>query len=89
MASPTPVVESAGGFSESAALETMTYEQAYAELETIVMALEQEKSTLEEAMALYERGQALARRCACLLEQAELRVQQLSGEDLTNFDPLS
>ncbi len=82
MTNTTPVVE-------GAPLEEMSYEQAYAELETIVMALEQEKSTLEEAMALYERGQALARRCAQLLEQAELRVQQLSGEDLTDFNSLS
>mgnify|MGYP001305504419 CR=1 FL=1 len=67
-------------------VEKLTYEQAMAELESIVAALETEKRSLDEVMALYERGQALARRCSELLEQAELKVQQLSGEEVLPFD---
>jgi exodeoxyribonuclease VII small subunit len=63
------------------------YEQALGELERIVAALESEERPLEEALALYERGQALARYCAGLLDKAELKVQQLSGEDLEDFQP--
>ena len=67
--------------------EELPYEQALAELEDIVTALESEKRPLDEALALFERGQALARRCATLLDQAELKVQQLTGEELLPFNP--
>ena len=71
----------------NANLEGALYEQALGELERIVAALESEERPLEEALALYERGQALARYCAGLLDKAELKVQQLSGEDLVDFQP--
>ena len=67
-------------------VEDMTYEQAFNELETIVNDLETDERPLEEALALFERGQALARRCSKMLEDAELKVQELSGEDLVDFD---
>lgn len=64
----------------------MTYEQAFSELESIVNDLETDEHPLEDALALFERGQALARHCAQMLEDAELKVQELSGEDLVDFD---
>ena len=67
-------------------LDQLTYEQALAELEEIVATLEAEERPLDTALALFERGQALARYCAGLLDQAELKVKQISGEDLTDFD---
>jgi exodeoxyribonuclease VII small subunit len=67
--------------------ESLPYEQALAELERIVATLESEQRPLDEALALFERGQALARRCAGLLDQAELKVQQIAGEDLLTFTP--
>lgn len=57
---------------------SLTFEQAYAELEAVVRQLETSDLTLESSLALYEQGQHLAARCQALLEQAELRVQQLS-----------
>jgi exodeoxyribonuclease VII small subunit len=42
-------------------VEELTYEEAFAELETIVNTLEGEQNQLEEAMSLFERGQALAK----------------------------
>jgi len=68
--------------SEPKAVEKLTYEEAFTELETIVAALESGDRPLEESMSLFERGQALIKRCAGLLDQAELKVKQLAGEEL-------
>jgi len=70
-------------------VEELTYEEAFAELETIVDALEGDASQnpLEDAMSLFERGQALVKRCSELLDGAELKVRQLSGEELSEFEP--
>jgi exodeoxyribonuclease VII small subunit len=64
------------------AVVELNYEAAFSELEAIVTALESEQPSLQDAMLLFERGQALAQRCAALLDQAELRVRQLTGEGL-------
>jgi exodeoxyribonuclease VII small subunit len=59
------------------------YEKAYAELQEIVTKLESGEIPLEEALALYERGQALSKICSSLLDKAELRIRELgkpSGE---------
>lgn len=67
------------------AVEELTYEEALAELEGIVEALEGEQNPLDEAMKLFERGQALIVRCGGLLETAQLKVQKLAGESLVDF----
>ena len=67
-------------------VEELTYEEAFAELETIVNALEGEQNPLEEAMSLFERGQALVKRCSELLDGAEMRVRKLSGDTLVDFE---
>ena len=66
-------------------VENLDYEAAFSELQTIVDSLENEQRSLEESMSLFERGQALVKRCAELLEKAELKVKQLSGIDLTDM----
>ena len=66
--------------------EDLTYEEAFAELESVVEALESEQRPLNEAIGLYERGQALTKYCAGLLEKAELKVRQLSGDQLIDFE---
>ncbi len=71
--------------SASKPVEDLTYEQAFAELEKIVAALEGEQNPLEVSIALYERGQALIKRCVDLLDKAELKVKQLSGGEITDF----
>ena len=63
-------------------VESLTYEKAFDELQEIVTALEGEPGSLDDAMSLFERGQALVKRCTQLLDQAELKVRQLSGEDM-------
>jgi len=67
-------------------VEELTYEEALAELEEIVTALEDEQSQLEDAIKSFERGQALASRCGVLLEAAELKVKQVVGEDVEVFE---
>jgi exodeoxyribonuclease VII small subunit len=56
-----------------------SYEKAYAELQEIVTKLESGEIPLEDALALYARGQALAKTCAGLLEKAELRIRELGS----------
>jgi exodeoxyribonuclease VII small subunit len=67
-------------------VEGLSYEEALAELEQVVSALENEQSQLEDAIRLFERGQALAARCSVLLEAAELKVKQVVGEDVAAFE---
>ena len=59
------------------AVETVTFDEALAELQRTVAELETGGQPLETALALYERGVALQARCERLLGDAELRVQQL------------
>ena len=54
-----------------------TFEQALQELEDVIARLEAGGQTLDETMALFERGQKLVARCSTALDQAELRLQQL------------
>lgn len=48
------------------------------QLESIVERVESGQIGLEQALAEYERGVALVRRCREVLERAELRVEELS-----------
>jgi exodeoxyribonuclease VII small subunit len=68
-------------------VDQMSYEQALSQLEDIVAALESGEHTLDLSLRLYERGQLLAQLCAKMLDQADLRVQQLSGETRIDFTP--
>jgi exodeoxyribonuclease VII small subunit len=58
----------------------LTFEEAFRELEGVVQRLEAGDLSLEEALALYERGITLARQCGGQLDAAELRVRQLAPE---------
>jgi exodeoxyribonuclease VII small subunit len=52
----------------------LSYEQARDELVRVVNDLEQGSATLEESLALWERGEALARRCEEWLLGAKQRL---------------
>lgn len=65
--SPSP----AGPLGDIAA---MTYEQARDELVSVVATLEAGSETLEGSLALWERGEALARRCQEWLDGARRRL---------------
>lgn len=52
----------------------LSYEQAREELAVVVRTLEAGATTLEESMALWERGEALAARCQEWLDGARQRL---------------
>ena len=58
----------------------LPFEQALAELEEIVKALEAGNVPLEKSIALYERGDALKKHCDQLLKAAEARVEKITTD---------
>ena len=56
----------------------LPFERAIEELESIVKRLEEGKVPLEESVLIYERGEALKRRCEELLRLAEARVEKIT-----------
>ena len=59
------------------AVEILGYEQARDELADVVRKLEAGGLSLDDAVALWERGEALARRCEDQLAGARERVQKV------------
>ncbi|MFN6952644.1 MAG: exodeoxyribonuclease VII small subunit [Albidovulum sp.] len=56
----------------------LSFEKALGELEQIVQKLEGGNVPLEDSIAIYERGEALKKRCEALLRDAEARVQKIT-----------
>jgi len=63
-----------GGPGGPVAVANMSFEDALAELERIVRALEGGQQKLEDAITAYERGAALRKHCEAKLAEAEARV---------------
>ena len=59
----------------------LSYEQARDELIEVVRRLEAGGSTLEESLALWERGEELAKTCQGWLDGAKARLDKALGED--------
>ncbi len=59
-------------------VETLTFEQAQAELEHVVEALEDRHTGLDDALALWERGEALHAWCQSRLDYAADRLQKIA-----------
>jgi exodeoxyribonuclease VII small subunit len=60
-------------------LQHLTYEQARTELAAVVERLEAGGCALEEALALWERGEALAAHCQRKLDGARARLDAATG----------
>ena len=58
-------------------MEELSFEEAFAQLEAAVAALQDGKLPLERALQYYQEGMKLAQYCNGLLQKAELSVQQL------------
>lgn len=70
-------------------LVDLTFEVALRELEETVARLESGDLTLEEALALFERGQQLTDHCNRLLDTAVLRVEQLTADgEIMSLPPI-
>lgn len=64
----------------STAIDAMSFEEALAELQALVKALEKGDSRLEEAIKSYERGAALKRHCEKKLREAQEKVDKIVVE---------
>jgi exodeoxyribonuclease VII small subunit len=60
--------------------EPLTFEAAQRELEGVVERLERGEASLDEALALWERGEALLRFCLDRLERTEGRIEELARQ---------
>ena len=58
-------------------IKSLTFEKALDELETIVRDLEQGDVPLDQSIRIYERGEALKKHCATLLQAAEDKVEKI------------
>jgi exodeoxyribonuclease VII small subunit len=72
--SPKPVAE-------------LTFEQAMAELDALVRAMESGEMPLDDSIAAYKRGAELAKYCQSKLAAAEQHLKVLDGENLRPLDP--
>ena len=63
-----------------AKIESLSYEAAREELIETVRRLEAGGTTLEESLALWERGEALAKRCQEWLDGARRRLDEAVGD---------
>ena len=63
--------------SDYADIAAMSFEQALAELETIVRALESGQAPLEQSIEQYERGAELKAHCEAKLSAARLKVEKI------------
>ena len=65
-------------------IDTLSFEQAVAELEQIVKNLETGKTNLDDMVNAYERGMALKSFCETKLREAQMKIEQIStGADGT------
>lgn len=60
--------------------EERSFEELQRELEDVVARLERGDVPVDEAIALFKRGEALYRACVERLEQAELRIETLARD---------
>lgn len=64
--------------SKKTAVESLSFEEALAELESIVATLETGKATLEDSITAYERGSQLRRHCESKLRDAQAKIEKIT-----------
>ncbi|MFC2620901.1 MAG: exodeoxyribonuclease VII small subunit, partial [Pauljensenia sp.] len=77
-ASSAPAAGGASGANEDVA--SLSYERAREELVAVVQRLEAGSVPLEDSLALWERGEALAARCSQILDGAQSRLAEKTGQ---------
>lgn len=78
-ASSAPSGDGASGANEDVA--SLSYERAREELVAVVQRLEAGSVPLEDSLALWERGEALAQRCQTWLDEARARLAAVAQDD--------
>ena len=82
LSSPTGATDPPNGSSDANAdVATLSYERAREELVSVVQHLEAGQVPLEEALALWERGEALAARCQAWLDDARARLAAVAERE--------
>jgi exodeoxyribonuclease VII small subunit len=64
--------------SKPAALDSLSFEDALGELETIVRGLEKGDTPLEQSITAYERGMALKNHCETKLAEAQAKIEKIT-----------
>ncbi|PCH99457.1 MAG: exodeoxyribonuclease VII small subunit [Alphaproteobacteria bacterium] len=62
-------------------IDTLSFEDALTELETIVRNLETGQTKLDESITAYERGVALKKHCEKRLSDARLKIEKITLDD--------
>jgi exodeoxyribonuclease VII small subunit len=75
---------------KEASIEAMSFEEALAELQGLVKALEKGDAKLEEAIRAYERGAALKQHCERKLNEAQAKVEKIriAGDGSFSTEPM-
>ena len=82
LSSPTGATDPPNGSSDANAdVATLSYERAREELVSVVQHLEAGQVPLEEALTLWERGEALAARCQAWLDDARTRLAAVAERE--------
>jgi exodeoxyribonuclease VII small subunit len=68
-------------------VDELTFEQALDELDALVRRMESGALGLDESIAAYRRGAALATYCQSRLNAAEQQIRKLDGEVLRTLEP--
>lgn len=66
-------------------IKTIDFEQANKQMEEIIAKLEDENTTLEEGMQLFEQATDLVKSCEEILKQAQIKIQMLKGDEDENI----
>ncbi len=64
-----------------------SFEEALADLESIVEAMEHQNLSLEDLVSHYERGSALLKRCESVLDVARQRIEMIALRDEPTESP--
>jgi exodeoxyribonuclease VII small subunit len=73
-----PFAEPGSAGRERKAARGVSFEEAQRELESIVERLERGQASLDEAIALWERGEELLQFCLARLDAAQGRIEELA-----------
>jgi len=65
----------------------VSFEDAFAQLEGIVRQLESGSLPLDASLELFEQGQRMAAFCSAKLDEAELKIQQLTADPGDQLSP--
>lgn len=62
-------------------IDSLSFEQAMAELDTVVAKLESGAAPLEQSIELYTRGTVLKARCETLLKDAQAKIEKITLDE--------